>query len=98
MDAGIEIYTYEKGFLHSKMIVVDGKVTASGSANLDFRSFEHNFELLALLYDTNTASKLEQIFERDLQNSKKVDPQSWGKRPFTKRFVESVMRLFSPLL
>lgn len=98
MEAGIEVYAYKKGFLHSKIIVADGKVTAVGSANLDFRSFEHNFELLALVYDPTIATRMEQVFEKDMEECEQFDLEKWTRRPLIKRFAESLMRLFSPLL
>lgn len=98
LEVGIEVYQYQKGFLHSKLISVDGEIAVGGSANLDFRSFEHNFELLALFYDKATAKKIEEIFNEDLLKSKKIDPEEWKNRSRIKRFGESLMRLFSPLM
>lgn len=98
MDTGIEIYQYEGGFLHSKLLMVDGEVAMGGSANLDFRSLEHNFELVSIFYDADTTLKLNRIFEEDLRLSRKVDLEEWKNRSKWERFKESVMRLFSPLM
>lgn len=97
MDAGVEVYFYNEGFLHSKIITCDEKVSLGGSANLDFRSLEHNFELLAIFYDEHTAKKLHATFEEDLKKSERIDPTRWANRSKKLRFAESVMRLSSPL-
>jgi cardiolipin synthase len=55
LEAGIKVYKYKKGFLHSKAIVIDGFISIVGSANLDERSFNQNFEVNAFIYDTKTA-------------------------------------------
>src|SRR5690606_35480928 len=67
LEAGVNCYLYEKGFLHAKTIVVDGKVASVGTANVDLRSFQLNFEVNAVLYDTATATKLQVVFLRDLE-------------------------------
>lgn len=98
LEAGVKVYFYKGGFLHSKFITIDGEIAFAGSANLDFRSLEHNFEIVSIFYDRKTTSKLEAIFEQDIALSEPVDPKRWEKRPRLQRFIESVMRLFSPLL
>lgn len=95
---GIQIYNYDAGFLHAKTMVVDGKISSVGSANMDFRSFKLNFEVNTFLYDEKVAEKLEDIFKADirkstLQTSKMYDEQSaWLK------FKQYFSRLLSPIL
>ena len=98
LDAGVKVYQYGKGFLHSKFITVDNEVSMIGSTNMDFRSLEHNFEIAAILYDAETAQALNRIFDEDRAESRLVLKESWRKRSRIKRFSESVSRLFSPLL
>jgi cardiolipin synthase len=99
IKAGVKIHFYKTGFLHSKLLVMDDELTCIGSANFDFRSFEHNFEINAFVYDRLFALKMKQMFLNDMQNHcEQVNPGRWLSRPLFKRLSESVMRLFSPLL
>lgn len=96
--AGVKIYFYQAGFLHSKLILSDDMVSCIGSANMDFRSLEHNFEVNAFVYQREFALQMKKIFLHDTENSQRILPAAWLKRPLRKRFSESFMRLFSPLL
>lgn len=98
LEAGVKVYRYEKGFLHSKFLTVDGEISMVGSTNMDFRSLEHNFEIAAVIYDVAVANELNTVFKEDLQHSSPILLEQWRQRSRTKRFGESVMRLFSPLL
>ncbi len=98
MEANIKVYFYEKGFLHSKMMVVDDVVSTIGSANIDFRSFEQNFEINAFMFDENIAVELRQTFLADLEDSVLVEYEPWKDRPLKQKMQESFARLFSPLL
>lgn len=98
VKAGVKVYFYTPGFLHSKLIIVDDMVASIGSANMDFRSFEHNFEINAYIYDEDFTIQMRKIFHYDMQHSERVVPTRWLKRPWKQRLAESFMRLFSPLL
>jgi len=98
LKADIKMYFYDQGFLHSKTIVIDDKISTIGSANMDFRSFEQNFEVNALIFDPEVALEMRKIFEHDLANSTRVNAKTWKKRPVKIRLKESIARLFSPLL
>lgn len=98
MKAGVRIYFYTEGFLHAKLLMADDYVTVVGSANLDFRSFEHNFEVNAYVYDEQFAKRMKKIFYQDQQKSNRLVLKDWVKRPRAQKVKESVMRLFSPLL
>jgi cardiolipin synthase len=99
MDAGVKVYLYNKGFIHSKFITVDGQLSAVGSANIDMRSFEHNFEVMAIIYDEQTTKQLETSFQIDIQNnSKPVNREKWENRPWHKHAEEGIARLLTPLL
>lgn len=98
LDCGVEIYLYEKGFVHAKTIVADGRLAIIGTANMDHRSFELNFEVNAMVYDTNFAGELKKTFADDLAEAKRIDPKAWRKRTLFKQLPEKFCRLFSPLL
>jgi cardiolipin synthase len=98
VKAGAKIYFYLPGFLHSKLMVVDDFLTSVGSANIDFRSFEHNFEINAFVYQKSFAEKMRDHFLEDMQHSEQLIMSRWLRRPRSQRFFESCMRLFSPLL
>ena len=95
--AGVKVYLYKPGFLHAKLIVIDDELTIIGSANMDFRSFEHNFEANAFVYQAEFALKMKNIFFNDVQDCDLLIPSVWLKRPLKQRLAESFMRLFSPL-
>ncbi len=98
LQAGVKVYLYEKGFLHSKLMMFDDSLTLLGSVNFDSRSFEHNFEVEAFAYDEALASQAKEIFVEDQRYSQSVSLKEWMKRPKIKRFLESLVRLFAPLL
>ena len=98
LKAGVKVYMYRKGFLHSKMMVFDGSLTLVGSANFDARSFEQNFEVEAFVYDGKLGAQANDIFVEDQRFSELVSMKEWAKRSRLKRFVDSVLRLFAPLL
>lgn len=98
LDCGAEIWLYQKGFVHAKTMVADGKLAIIGSANMDHRSFELNFEVNAMVYDTEIATQLKDAFYNDLKGAKKINPQTWKRRPLFKQLPEKFARLFSPLL
>lgn len=98
LDSGIEIYHYCKGMIHAKTMVIDGIFSTIGTCNMDYRSFEINFEVNALLYDKETAEQMVKIYEDDLKDSKKVDYDLWMNRSWAKKAKESFNRLWAPLL
>lgn len=98
LNAGVEIYQYQKGFVHAKTMVTDKKVAIVGTANMDFRSFDLNFEVNAIVYDTTIAAELSSVFYEDLKNARKIDPVQWAARPLYKHLLEKAARLLSPLL
>ena len=98
VKAGVKVFFYEPGFLHSKLLVSDDELTCIGSANMDFRSFEHNFEINAFVYQQEFALQMKKIFHYDMHHCEKLNPSRWLKRPRKQRLAESFMRLFSPLL
>ncbi len=98
MDAGVKIYLYRAGFNHSKLMISDDIVATVGSTNVDFRSFENNFESNAFFYDADMALRLKHIFLGDLESCSPLYPNQLLNRPVTRRLFEAVVRLLSPLL
>jgi len=98
MRAGVKIYLYQKGFLHSKLMVSDDTLSTVGSTNMDFRSFEHNFEVNAFMYDTASALALKEIFLQDQKDAILLQRKTWMKRPWYQKAKESIVRLLAPLL
>ena len=98
LRAGIKIYLYEKGMLHSKAIIVDDEFVTIGSTNFDFRSFEHNFEANMLLYSKDFNARIKELFLRDQRDCHRMTSAEWRRRPWRVKAIESVMRLFSPIL
>jgi cardiolipin synthase len=98
LRAGVEVFYYRKNFLHSKAIVVDGYLSIVGTANMDHRSYEQNFEIAAFVYGEKTARCLVEGFERDMESSRQLNVNLWRHRKWYKRYVESLARLISPLL
>ncbi len=98
MKAGVKIYAMEPAFLHAKVMVSDDFVSVVGSANMDFRSFEHNFEVNAYVYDASFALKIKDTFINDQEKCTLISLKEWRKRPIIRKFKESVTRMFSPLL
>lgn len=98
LRAGIKIYLYKGGMLHSKMIIVDDEIVTIGSTNFDFRSFECNFEANLFFYSKELTSKMLEVFKNDLKQCERVHPAQWRRRRFSRRLAESVLRLLSPVL
>lgn len=99
IEAGVKVYFYEPGFNHSKILVSDDNLSSCGSTNIDFRSFENNFEANAFFFNEGMALRLKKVFLTDQAQSTLVDDVSYFiKRPFLQRLLESLVRLLSPLL
>ena len=98
LRAGIKVYFYQKGMLHSKAIIIDDDFCTVGSTNFDFRSFEHNFEANMLIYSPEFNARMKAQFMHDLADCHRVTASEWRHRPVLEKALESVMRLFSPIL
>lgn len=98
LEAGVKVYFYKAGFIHSKVIVVDGLFSSVGTANLDFRSLETNFEVNAMIYDEEIAGILTEQFLDDQSKSEMVVLEDWLKRPRINKIKESFSRILSPML
>jgi cardiolipin synthase len=98
LEAGVRFYTYERGFLHSKVMIMDDLVSSVGTANLDIRSFKLNFEINAFIYDSEINKALTDRFIGDLQNCHEITIEEYNKRSRMIKMKESVSRLLSPIL
>ncbi|HEX5652962.1 MAG TPA: cardiolipin synthase [Chitinophagaceae bacterium] len=98
LKAGVEVYLYKKGFVHAKTVVADRKIAIVGTANMDQRSFDLNFEVNAIVYNEETALQLREVFFEDLKHAEKLDVDEWCKRPVFQQLKERAARLVSPLL
>ena len=98
LTAGVKIYFYRKGFLHSKTVISDDAFTTIGSTNVDVRSYTLDFEINAYLYDREMALRMKEAFLLDQADSEQIDLQHWQQRPLFQKFKESFARLLSPLL
>lgn len=97
MESGVKVYLYRAGFNHSKFIVIDDELCTVGSANLDYRSFEDDFEVQAIIYDNATTHKLRDHFLRDLESAEEITAESWSKRSRVSKIMEPIAKLLAPL-
>lgn len=98
LEAGVKIYLYPDGFLHSKVIVSDDELTTIGTANLDIRSFEQNYEVNVLIYEKEFTRKLKEYFLKDCEKSNQISYDDFIKRPQMDRLREGLSKIFSPIL
>ena len=98
LEAGVELWQYHGGLLHSKTIVVDGRTCLMTSANLDRRSFELNLEVSMVVYDEGVSRDLRRLQDAYLARSTRIDPKAWWNRPAWKRLTENAIGLLAPIL
>ncbi|MCL2727224.1 MAG: cardiolipin synthase [Bacteroidales bacterium] len=98
MEAQVKIHLYHKGFNHSKVISIDGNFCIIGSANMDNRSFEHNFEVSTLVYNKKVTRQVDEQFRSNLRDCRQLQLKKWEKRSRKEKIFEAFARLFSPLL
>lgn len=98
LDAGVRIFTYDDGFLHAKGVMSDGLVCSYGTANMDVRSFQLNFEVNATIYSPKTTERLEKIFEKDLEKCTEITAARYEQRSMWIRLKEQFSRMFSFIL
>jgi cardiolipin synthase len=98
LEAGVKVYQYVHGMMHSKVVLVDGEWASVGTANLDNRSLYLNFEVNCLIYSAPAVAELETAFRTDLKDSILVERTAFSRRPLPARLVENACRLLSPVL
>lgn len=98
IEAGVQIYQYDKGMLHAKLMIIDEEIAEVGAANYDMRSFRLNYEVCQVVYSADVARELTEQFEKDLTDSVPLKIEDLLQRSLTERIVEQSARLLSPLL
>lgn len=98
LQAGVKIFMYKKGFIHAKTVVADTNLSIVGTANMDIRSFDLNFEIMAVIYGTIFATQLEKEYLKDLNECSELRYEDWIKQGIFKRLSYSVARLISSFL
>lgn len=97
LSVGINIYVRDC-FSHSKVIIIDDEIASVGSGNFDQRSFEHNFETNAVIYDDIITKQILEEFNLECSNAEKLSFEEFKKRSKVKKFIEGLAKFFSPLL
>jgi cardiolipin synthase len=95
LEAGVQIYEHNEALMHAKTAVIDGVWSTVGSCNIDPRSFVHNNELNAVIVDGEFARSMQKMFNADLENSERIDPETWDDRPASQRMKEFLSGLVS---
>ena len=98
LAAGVNIYMFDRGLLHTKSVLIDNKLALVGTVNMDMRSFLLNYEVTMVVEDEEFANEVNLLHENYLQGAMSLDYQRWLKRPMHKRITEKLFFLFSPLL
>ena len=98
LQAGVKIYLFPEGFVHSKTIVADDTVSSVGTTNLDIRSFEQNYEVNAVVYEDSFSIALKNDFLQDCNHSIELKYDTFVKRPWHHKIREGVAKIFSPVL
>ncbi|MBQ8838178.1 MAG: cardiolipin synthase [Bacteroidales bacterium] len=98
LEAGIRIFEKGGKFIHAKTMVSDDYLSIIGSANMDNRSLDLSYEINSYIYNEQIAKENRRIFLNDLKECTEIDLYQWNSRPWYKKFTQSVMRLFAPLL
>ncbi|MEE8155369.1 MAG: cardiolipin synthase [Phycisphaerales bacterium] len=98
LEAGVNIFEFQKGLLHAKTMTIDRDLALVSTANLDRRSFDLNFEVSVVVYDTDFASQLRFVQRAYVADSKGVDASAWSRRPWPKVLVNNAVALVAPLL
>lgn len=97
LEVGVQIYL-RPDFSHSKMILIDGEISSVGSGNFDYRSFEHNFETNALLYDKELTGQIQKEFDNLCLETSSLDYEEFKNRSLWRKLLEGLAKFFSPLL
>ncbi len=98
LESNVQVFQYCKGMIHAKTIVIDGLFSMIGTANMDYRSFEINFEIVAMIYSEEIAKEMVAAFNNDIEECERIDLEEWKKRSAFVKWKESFLRLWAPLL
>ena len=98
VKAGVKVYFYEPGFLHSKLMITDDALACIGSANMDFRSLYLHFEDAVYVYDSPAVSQVAQDFEETFPVCREMTYARCRHVHFYQRILRALLQVFSPLL
>lgn len=98
LEAGVKVYEYKPGFIHSKTFVSDDEVSIVGTANIDFRSMNLNFECTTWTYKTGVEKNVRKDFENMLKECKEINLDDWKKRSVFRKMAEGIISAFSPMM
>lgn len=98
LEAGVRIYEYTPGFIHSKIFVSDDKVATVGTVNMDNRSFVFHFECGTWICNSDTVIDIKMDMKKAIEESQEIKIENWKKRPILKRLLQAILYLFAPLM
>jgi len=98
VDAGVQLYRYQPGMIHAKLIVIDDRLAVVGTANMDIRSFQLNFELALFLYSAVNVRQIVSVVEKIVADCRLVSLEEIHQRGKVREFIEDICRVFSPVL
>ena len=98
LEAGVKVHLYTNGFIHAKTLLVDDVFSSIGTTNMDYRSFDQNYEVNAMVYSESFAGELKEQFLKDVEQCIPLQLSRWDQRPIRKRLLQSTARLLAPLL
>ena len=98
MDAGVEVYLYNKGFIHAKTFISDDRIATVGSVNLDYRSFYHHFECGVVAYQSSEIFEIKRDYEELIENSTRLTTELYKKIPLYQKFFGYLFKIFAPLM
>ncbi len=92
---GVRIYKYTPGFLHAKSVLVDGEAALVGSTNMDYRTFQLHYECGELLYYSPAVAELQADLEKVMEQSRPYTLEEWRRRPWHRRVIAGILKLFA---
>ncbi len=98
LEAGVEVYLYDPGFIHAKSFVCDDREAVVGTINLDYRSLYHHFECAVWMYDTDAVADVERDFQETVAKCSRVTKESLAREKFSVRWLGQVLKFLAPLL
>jgi cardiolipin synthase len=98
LACGVRIFLYQKGFIHAKTMIIDENLSMVGSANMDARSFDLNFEINAVVYSKKICKELSEAYLNDINYSVELSAREWAKRAWWRELFDDIARLLSPIL
>lgn len=98
LEAGVKIYEYKPGFIHSKLFVSDDKIATVGTVNMDYRSFVFHFECGVWICNSNTVFDIREHFRALTLQCREIKIEEWKKRPFNARLKQWALHIFAPFM